>query len=64
MSIKMKKSGSGDQSSKKSLRYHRRPTPGKITIEQIGEMLKLQIQAVNTKRFDECKDLIEDLFLI
>ncbi|MCK4533326.1 DUF4956 domain-containing protein [bacterium] len=38
--------------------------PGKITLEQIVEILKEYSQAVNIKRYDETKDLIEASFLL
>ena len=38
--------------------------PGKIALEQIIEILKQYSQAVNMKRFDETKELIEASFLV
>ncbi|MCK5534285.1 DUF4956 domain-containing protein [bacterium] len=38
--------------------------PGKITLEQIVEILKECSQVVNMKRFDETKNLIEASFLL
>ncbi len=38
--------------------------PGKIALEEIIEILKQYAQAVNMKRFDETKELIEASFLV